>query len=353
MKTTLFTGAGASKAIGYPLTSELLPMIRDRIKSEDLFEEINDRRSNLAACRKLHSYLGKLLPGFDATKREDLPLITDVFSMAEYSLAAGESLPVGGMADLIRFRDLLKQAIAIILIDQYLEAWNQSGPAEKTAHDGLIRWMRNQGSDIAMVTTNYDIEIDRCFYKEIENDGNFPDKVDLGFNWRWHKDDKVKLRPTDPRHRFFKLHGSLDLLRCSACGHVYFNERGTIAHQAMRDEIDEGNSCECSKQHRLELHIVSPSHVRDIRDGSILNVWQSAFEWMRTSDRWVIAGYSLPPEDLAIRSLLVRAYHGRKKPPEVIVVQQGESLRSRYSLYFPNCRYFSDGLAAALEQNLI
>ena len=32
MKTAVFMGAGASKAFGYPLTNEILPAIRDKLR---------------------------------------------------------------------------------------------------------------------------------------------------------------------------------------------------------------------------------------------------------------------------------------------------------------------------------
>lgn len=76
---------------------------------------------------------------------------------------------------------------------------------------------------------------------------------------------------------------------------------------------------------------------------------------MRTSDEWVIIGYSLPPEDIAIRSLLVRAFHARgdKREPRIRVVQKGENLdmQSRYKLFFPKCEYISGGLETMLGLN--
>jgi hypothetical protein len=74
---------------------------------------------------------------------------------------------------------------------------------------------------------------------------------------------------------------------------------------------------------------------------------------MRTADRWIIVGYSLPPEDLAVRSLLLRAYctAGKKRKPEIIVVQRGDSVEPRYRVLLPKCRYETDGLEGFLARD--
>jgi hypothetical protein len=69
---------------------------------------------------------------------------------------------------------------------------------------------------------------------------------------------------------------------------------------------------------------------------------------MRHAEHWVLVGNSLPPEDLGIRSLLLRAYAGADKPPKVTVVQMGAAERARYEMLFPGCDYREDGLEAFL-----
>src|SRR5262245_60995870 len=174
--------------------------------------------------------------------------------------------------------------------------------------------------------------------------------IDLGFDWRHIRTQEVHTRPEKPVLRVYKLHGSLDTLVCRSCGYVYFNAWGTIAHQAFRKTLDRKNTCECREDLPLELHIVSPSLVRDVRDANLLSVWRSALAWLRTCDRWIIVGYSLPPEDLAIRSLLLRAYHGAESRPEIIVVQSGQKLEPRYRVLFPECHYWGEGLEKSLKR---
>ena len=344
MKTMIFTGAGASKAIGYPLTRELLPQLREDLKNKKLFKGLSTRQSEGQDRAALIAYLNRLLPGMDRLRDDDLPLITDVFSMVEYALVAGDSLPVGGESDLRRFRDLLKQAITDILLGEYLEDWNLSVAEhirQKKVLTTFASRMKKYMPDVGLVTTNYDIGFESVLYQHLKNIGS---ELDLGFDWRDAGSDRERCRPARPRLRVYKLHGSLDVLKCKRCGYVYFNPFGTIAHQSFKPDLDDNNTCVCNDDERLELHIVSPSLVRDIRDANLLSIWRSALEFMRNAEEWIIIGYSLPPEDLAIRSLLMRAYAGAENPPKITVVQFDEKEKSRYELLFPDCTYRSGGL---------
>lgn len=64
--------------------------------------------------------------------------------------------------------------------------------------------------------------------------------------------------------------------------------------------------------------------VRDIRDAHLLNVWRSATEALRTAKEWYIIGYSLPHEDLAIRSMRVTRHHDREDR-RIVIARIGAS----------------------------
>lgn len=352
-KLAIFTGAGASRAIGYPLTKELLPRVRAELIDGSLFRDLTTRTQEKVDRKHLLKYLVGLLPGFDIVASDDLPLITDVFSLVEHALVAGESLPIGGEADLRRMRDLLKQAITDILLGEYLRKWNKS-EADRRAQlviDQLVTFIEAHGGAVGIISTNYDIGIDRPLYDRMTAKRVFR-SVDLGFDWRHVSKGDVRARPDAPSLRMYKLHGSLDLLRCPLCGYVYFNPWGSIAHQAFRATLDEHNTCHCSGDMHLELHIVAPCLVREIRDPSLLNVWRSALEWLRQADEWIIAGYSMPPEDLGVRSMFMRAYATARRKPHITVVQKGSADEARFRIMFPECEYESEGLESFLSHRL-
>ena len=201
-----------------------------------------------------------------------------------------------------------------------------------------------EGQAVGLISTNYDIEVETQLFRRYSNHV-ISTEFDFGFSWRDTATGVVYKRPIDPSLRVYKLHGSLNWLRCDLCDHVYVNTRGAIADLSFDEEIHGGNTCHCSYA-PLRSVIIAPSIVRDIRDVNLLECWKTAVEFLRTATEWIIIGYSFPSEDIAIRSLFLRAYNARKTPPVVRVIQKGEdkAAASRYRLFFPRCTYETGGL---------
>jgi hypothetical protein len=140
MRIAIFTGAGASYAIGYPLTSHFLPRVRDELKTGVLFKNTNSRAVDNQERKDLRRYLPGLLPGFWKLPDEELPLITELFSVVEHALSSGESLPIGGESALLRCRDLLKHAIADVLLGDFMQPWNEKDREQKLQQQTLKRF---------------------------------------------------------------------------------------------------------------------------------------------------------------------------------------------------------------------
>ena len=67
---------------------------------------------------------------------------------------------------------------------------------------------------------------------------------------------------------------------------------------------------------------------------------------------WVFVGYSLPSEDVAVRTLLVRARLSARPQPEIRIVSKGEEARARYQVLFGEegpGHFCPDGLEVALD----
>jgi NAD-dependent SIR2 family protein deacetylase len=340
----VFLGAGASKAFGYPLTSEILPEIKKRVLTGELF---GSGPSHRAAEAELDSYFSALLPGWEHDEIA-LPPITDVMSLIDHALLSNTSLLRGsGAPELTRFRKLVERGIYEVINDAYDgEPW----PIRKK----FIAWLLRDRENTGMITTNYDLEVDMGVFSKLKQKGDLPYLIDFGFDWREPSEDYLYRRPHDPDFRLYKLHGSLSWLRCDVCEHTYINLYGPIAHHAFKSKPRPENSCDCG-HHILSLVLVAPSIVRDIRNSDILFTWKNALEWLRRADDWYIIGYSFPTEDLAIRSMFIRAYQGRddadSKFPNVTVVQRGNdsALMSRFRILFPDCKWISGGLEAFLD----
>lgn len=357
-ETVLFLGAGASAAFGYPVTSQILPRIRAGLQSGDLFPTESNPRREREKLARLREYLQGLLPAFF---EQDVvfPLVTDVLSLIDHLLAGDETaIPTWTQAQLRDCRTLLEQAII-----ETIRTPDPTGSLRDSL-EHLTDWMLSEktssGSPVTVISTNYDNLLESRLFEKIEiaPDIEIPEVVDMGFSWREHSAGKYLERvnhpPSNPWLRLYKLHGSMNWVRCPLCGFLYVNTVGEIYRQAYRgDKVDYNNTCVCGHG-PVRSVIVAPSMVRSVDSPDLRTIWRNALEALRTADEWIIAGYSLPPEDIAIRSILIRAYHGRSKrrqAPKIKVVQFGEdrNLEARFRLLFPESRFRRDGFIAYVE----
>jgi hypothetical protein len=365
-RTVLFLGAGASKALGYPVTSEILARILERLDSNvPLFSYLNviyaltgeHALVNEAgflpdASKVLKDELTALMPG--VLSNPGSAQITELLSLIDHLIVTGNcALPGFPRERLARLRLLVERAVATVV----------TRPDTVTAEhqaliDTLVKWAAAESAKpepqrhlITVITTNYDMAVEKPLVDAIA--ARHParsNRIDYGFNWRdpVKTDDSdqnvVWLRPEQPALGFYKLHGSINWLRCPLCDHVYLNQYGPIFDLAFASLRADTNTCCCS-QSPMGTLLVAPSMIRDIRDPSLLAIWQAALEAMRLAQRWVFVGYSLPSEDLAIRSLFLRASRGRPAPPAVELYENGDrpEVDARYKVLLPNVRYDGGG----------
>ncbi len=348
-----FLGAGCSYNFGYPLTGRIMPHILENLYNDDLFQlgyrkTVIERRHET----ELKKFIGLLYPGFRKLTLKDkiksTPSITEILSLVDH-LCFYNIPPHPGLNEqnLLHFRYLLNRAVAELLMDYQNEPYR--GKEKKL----LQRFMspivaEKKKARISIITTNYDLSIDPQFEKAIANN-----RVDYGVPYRaMDRHGTIILQPADPLFRYYKLHGSLNWLKCDLCGQYYIHKNGTVAHQAFREEIDDDNTCVCNDYLKIRTVLVAPSLVRDIRDSNLLQIWKSAIEAIRTADELTFIGYSLPAEDLAIKSVIMRGLNGRpnRKPLKVEVVQNDlMSEQNYYNLFGKDITYHSKGLAEYLD----
>lgn len=364
-RTILFLGAGASRALGYPLTSEIFPRVLDRLKARTLFTDTNvvypltgeHKDVNSAgflpdAMQVLERELMALFPGVLTSTAA--PQITEVLSLLDHLIFTGSSaIPRFPRERLTRLRGLLERAVATVVT----EPDDTRDPVYRVLVERLVKWLVAESGTaapvrhrITVVTTNYDLALEKPLAAAI-GEKHGANRIDYGLNWRDPfelqedgDEEVVRLRPEDAALAFYKLHGSINWLRCPLCEHVYLNGFGPIFHQAYASRARSENTCSCHHW-PLGTLLVAPSMIRDIRDPSLLGIWQATLEAMRLAQRWIVVGYSLPPEDLAIRSMFLRASRGRTTAPAVELYEQGArpEVEARYRLLFNQVTYDSGG----------
>jgi NAD-dependent SIR2 family protein deacetylase len=383
--TVVFIGAGASAAFGLPVTNQILRRIVGRLRrgltgAHPLFP--GPKQSRLQ--RELQDTLSALYPGLQRARGlQGLPNITNVLSQLDHLILYEQPASLKlGKDRLIQGRRLLERAMMEVLLDTDLSPvmkklgreQKYSLELEETRLTVNLRATSKQKATLArfldwlmakkegrrpltLVTTNYDLAFETPLYRRSEF-VDVADTIDFGFDWRIPYPGDIVPRPAEPKIRLYKLHGSLNWLRCNHCGQMYVNPGEVIAYISFWTERVWANTCECGAFPLRHL-IVAPSMVRDIRDPHLLNVWRNATEALRTAAEWIMIGYSLPAEDLAIRSMLLRAftacglsgndetdlkYRRPRSGPEVTVVQYGSAARAAYAGLFQRFRYYGNGL---------
>ena len=342
-KLSIFIGAGASKPFGCPLTNEILKIILDRIKEDNLFDNNSD------LCKELYHFLETIMPGIYTTK--ELPLITDILSLIDF-LYLNNNVPSTSINvnDLKYFRALLERAIFEV-IDSPNYKFGFEIPATLNHLTKYIEHLSETYS-ITIISTNYDIYLESELLLNLYKKGNICDLVNYGFGWRQVADGQIINSPPKPLLSIFKLHGSLNWLQCDLCNRIYINPVGSVFHQAFRKEIDDNNTCHCGHA-PLQCVILAPSLVNNTGNINLFSLWQNSLESLRNSDEWLIIGYSFPVEDLNIRSMFLRAYNGRENEPQISVIQKDDFARDRYSLFFKHYNYFNEGLEKYLIGKII
>lgn len=249
-ETVVFLGAGASRALGLPLTDDILPGILRGLDRKTLFGDDFASRASLQRC------LTALLPGLKldvapvaggSTKL--LPPITDVISTIDHLLQTSNSpVPDLVLPDLLRGRTLLERAIFEQLVRQVspeslrlegvptslLHEWGATArqlfqprtDKDKVQLDLAVNWIKrlaDQGR-VTVISTNYDIEVEEGLYSTLGY--NVLKSVDFGTSVRDPDSGDIYERPNDASLGIYKLHGSLNWLRCDVCDTIYVNPMG-------------------------------------------------------------------------------------------------------------------------------
>lgn len=330
----IFLGAGASKALGFLGGNEILPKIIENLSNETLFADYDRAKEKRALLKKT---LRQLIPGL-SSNAGDLS-ITDVLSLIDFSISSGITLlPKDGFFELRRLRHLVDAAII-----EVLNVEPDSNENIRLFADVLRRFKQT-----VVITSNYDLIPERVFQKA----GIPAAELDYGFDWRRVTTGKIIRRPADGNsYALLKLHGSLNWLKCPSCEQIYINLLYAIAD--LGDFSDSRNygsevTCHCGYAPLRSL-LITPSLARFHPEAQLKQLVLAGIEYIRQASSVTIIGYSMPSEDLAIRSMFIRGMRANKNQPKVKVFQISDAEAERYRAFFPKMDYFTSGLDGFLK----
>jgi hypothetical protein len=381
-------GAGASYVHGAPLTDQILPYA--------LALSPNRQDPRLALIRRfLNDVFQYEVP---ATKRggapgrvdrrsesatftrqwAGVPSLVDVLSVVDVALDRKESLARGyDVEQLRRVRTALEFAIFDALEDSLKWSPSRGGRRRSTATHTLAR--RLSPETAAVISFNYDVIADIALAMRAQQFdfaradletlgvGDYQ-TIDYGVDFANVEDGPA----TRPRFRLFKLHGSFNWLRSRLTGNLYFGGMRKAVGLLFRTPAEReagdlwrffrprtGSGRIPDEKHDLESVLITPTHLKDLRNPHIARIWRRAEECLRTARRITFIGYSLPGDDLHVKYLLKRALQTRPQgapPPRIVVVDKGDArsspVRASYERFFGKklVRYHGEGFEAWLDR---
>lgn len=307
-----FLGAGFGKAAGLPNTAELLTAVH----------ELSDANQHWGVSREIGTRLdvayGYFYPDHGTNFR---PEVSDFFTMlATYMDISGEGLPQG-FPDRTLLTDL-KFAIAQILSDRSKAA----APGLVLAHpvlDAII-----QPGNV-VITSNWDVLIEKAAQLR-----GIP----------------VRLSgpPADSSLVLLKLHGSVDWSLRIHCKHpvgiakyaslenLMFSARSRpqalAACKVVRVQALESwtRMYQIVKGYTSEPFMLTMARGKSDRMDPLLPIWTDAYRALSSAGLVHVIGYSMPSDDVEIRTLLRAGYERGALNPRVVVRNPSPEVHVRF-----------------------
>lgn len=352
-------GAGASYVHGAPLLDELLPRafgIRAQRRARQL----------VVVARFLEDVFlcGPRVRG--ATAR--FPSLVDALSVVDMALDRKENL--ADRYDEARLREVrasLEYAIFHVL--EYTLSGGGRARRSQATRD-LVR--RLDPASSVILSFNYDVIVDIALSMRHQRAFRF-DRGDvemLSAGDLAEIDYGVHFANVDPRSlsphafRLFKLHGSFNWLLSRRTGDLYFGGMQKAVGPVLRRDRDAGQAGNLWRAYEsignLQPVMVTPTHLKDLRNVHLAGVWRRAEEAVRAARRITFIGYSLPGDDLHVKYLFKRAIQTRRGAagPRIVVVDLAKgrkptAVEERYRRFFgPDVAYYRKGFARYVAEEI-
>lgn len=291
MNAVMFMGAGFSRSVGLPLTSELfesniyIPSTRSEKRFERVFR-IWEKWHEDNPEKNAEQFLGHI---FSLSKSSNAPV---PWKWVVEVVAASIATPRG--LDISRYN--LRYSGRI------------TNPIKCKEHQLFWNIIINKLDLTGVITTNYDLVIERGLRhrKMIRSDmpGIYYGGIDkpqllIGTALPLPSRKQNKLIELTGKIPLFKLHGSLNWS---------FESGNLIMYQDMRPAFRRGSDA-----------AIIPPLPEKLIPVWLQRTWLEAQGALSSSDIWIICGYSLPLYDIAVRDLLEKASK-KNRPKEILII---------------------------------
>ena len=175
-------------------------------------------------------------------------------------------------------------------------------PLRSDIHEEFWAFIVSHCQQVSVVTTNYDICIERCLRHRRMARSSMPGflygglslpQIAKGVALPWRAENRMRTVNLEGSVPLFKLHGSLNWALQNGQIILFQDARAAFRHGG-------------------DAAIVPPIPEKEIPTWLQL-VWAEAEQRLTRSESWIVCGYSLPSYDTAMREMLSRAAAGKKK----------------------------------------
>lgn len=287
-RSVYFVGAGLSRALGLPNTAELLTGVVSLARRSKRWRQTERLPSRIDAASKY------FYP--DAENKGYRPDVVDFFSALRTYIDVGAGLR-GGFRDAPELFRSLKFAIAQLLVDstREIDAKLQQG------HSFLSHIVRPGN---VVVTSNWDLVLER--YAALHQ---------IPLRLRGFDESEFVL---------LKLHGSIDWCTYGRRSQQYTDSnfaslsKRLFAAQPYRIRVPQARATLVRiraleewraawsriSSRALDLHMVTMARGKAGDLGPLQEIWRDAYGALSRAARLEVVGYSLPDDDIEIRTLL-------------------------------------------------
>jgi hypothetical protein len=184
-------------------------------------------------------------------------------------------------------------------------------------HRQLVTALRdaNELTNVAFLSTNYDILIDNALTEQHDNG------IDLDYGVEFRNFDRPGdwRRPSRDRSlALFKPHGSLNWLFCPTCNELELTPKEKSVATRLISDFVRAACPHC--QTVYSPLIVPPTFYKDLNNAFLSCIWNRADVALRKTKHIIFCGYSFPDADIHIKYLLKRSQTNRHTPLKFTVI---------------------------------
>lgn len=311
-----FAGAGLSCALGLPNTAQLLDSVFGLGESNVYWGQSQHLPEDL---RKAFRFFYP-----DAPNVGFRPDTVDFFSALTTYIGIGSGLVGTGFADAPQLLRALKFAIAHVLVERLRAVDTRL----KTGGHQYLDRMVQPGNIV--ITSNWDLAIER---------------------YAQHRGIPVRYGGSSPNNLVvLKLHGSIDWCRREDCSRdvtrleygslrellfakrAYAIQLPTEAEALVRVRSLEqwADTWRKIKSRANDLHMVTMVRGKSEGLGPLGDVWRDAYGALSRAETLEVVGYSMPPDDTEIRTLIRTGTQRGISQPLIIVRNPSPDVHDRF-----------------------